>query len=177
MRPFLRGAAFLLLLTVLVPAPVLGAGLPPVGGRAPAFSLPELGGEGRPVSSGEVFRDRLTMISFFATWCEPCKRELGELRQLSDRYGSRGFQVVLVCLDLMGLRNVKPYLEEAGALGLRVLSDRKGEASALYGVMHLPTNVLVGSDGVVLASWDTYRPERLQELEGRLARLPARKAP
>ncbi|MBI5015929.1 MAG: TlpA family protein disulfide reductase [Deltaproteobacteria bacterium] len=168
-----RLGTLLVLALVLVGRPTQAA-LPAPGAKAPAFALATLDDPARIVASRDLFRNATTLVSFFATWCEPCKKELGELKRLEPHYRAQGFQVALICLDIMGARNVKSYLEEAGALGLRVLTDRSGEASNRYGVVHLPTNVLVGADGTVISSWDTYRPDRLRELEVYLGRLPVR---
>jgi thiol-disulfide isomerase/thioredoxin len=164
----------LVLAAVMAAGSAWSAGLAVPGAKAPSFSLPDFTDPRKLVTSQEVFRDATTLISFFATWCDPCKKELGQLKRLDERYRVHGFQVVLICLDIIGARNVKTYLEESGAQGLRVLTDRSGEASNRFGVVHLPTNALVGPDGTVILSWDTYRPDRLQELEAYLGRLPAR---
>ena len=42
---------------------------------------------------------KAVLISFFATWCKPCKRELPFLQQLSTEYKDRGLRVISVAID------------------------------------------------------------------------------
>jgi thiol-disulfide isomerase/thioredoxin len=115
-------------------------------------------------------------LSFFATWCKPCKAEIPELRSFADRYSERGFQVVLVSLDQVGVGEVKSFLEEVGAGGLQVLWDEEGDVMALYEIMNLPSNVLVSPTGTVRMAWQGHLPEKIKALEAHLqalAKLPA----
>ncbi len=80
-----------------------------VGAQAPAFSLRTL----NPDASGlawvsleklvgpdaEDQGTRLVLLSFFASWCEPCKRELPFLLQLDRTYREKGLRIVSVDID------------------------------------------------------------------------------
>lgn len=147
--------------------------LPAAGARAPRFALRELRDKSVLVTSTGLLAGRTTLLSFFATWCKPCKEEIPELRRLTQNHEGKGFQVVLVCLDRMGARNVENYLAEADAGPLPVLWDKFGHTKDAFGVLQLPSNVLVGPDETVLLSWEGYLPERIRELERRLQSLVA----
>src|SRR5207247_9014467 len=58
-----------------------------IGSRLPGFSLKDL--QGRDISSTDL-RGRVVLIDFWATWCQPCKKEMPGYQKLIDRYGSRG---------------------------------------------------------------------------------------
>src|SRR5512142_122821 len=75
---------------------------------APSFSLrtlnPEASGETWVALDRFVGEDpddpaRVVVISFFASWCEPCKRELPFLAQLDRMYRERGLRVLAVNID------------------------------------------------------------------------------
>ena len=68
---------------------------PRVGQRAPAFSLQRLNGDGT-VSLASL-RGKAVVLNFFASWCEPCKREAPALEQVWRDYRSRG--VVVLGID------------------------------------------------------------------------------
>lgn len=79
-----------------------------VGDEAPQFSgllhNPDEAGMQRIDLSSLVGSDAETpakavLISFFATWCKPCKKELPFLQQLSTEYKDRGLRVVSVAID------------------------------------------------------------------------------
>lgn len=117
---------------------------------APALSLPDLdgalfdlagflrGGGGRP--SGGV------VLSFFATWCGPCRNELPLLDALADDL--KGRRVAVVIIDLKEDASVvRRFIAGLKAGNLTVLSDRTGETAERYQVRFLPATFCIGSDG------------------------------
>lgn len=69
-----------------------------VGSRLPDFELKDL--QGNEVSSTRL-RGKVVLIDIWATWCQPCKKEMPGYQKLLDRYGSRGFAVVGLKSDIM----------------------------------------------------------------------------
>ena len=69
-----------------------------IGSQLPAFSVMDF--QGRDISSA-AFRDKVVLIDFWATWCQPCKKEMPGYQKLLDRYGTRGFAVVGLKFDTM----------------------------------------------------------------------------
>jgi thiol-disulfide isomerase/thioredoxin len=57
---------------------------------------------------------RVVLLSFFASWCGPCQREMPYLQQLHEMYSGQGLRVVAVDIDR----------EEAGMLAARKLLER-----------------------------------------------------
>src|ERR1022692_4431982 len=76
--------------------PVIRAG--EIGSRLPDFSVKDL--QGYPLSSADL-RGKVVLVDFWATWCQPCKKEMPGYQKLLDRYGSRGFVVIGFKLDIM----------------------------------------------------------------------------
>jgi peroxiredoxin len=169
MKRFLRIAALVLLAS---PYPTIGWSMPEVGEEAPRFTLRELEDASQKVDSRQLFAEKTTLLNFFATWCKPCKAEIPDLRSMAERYGDRGFQVVLVSLDHVSVGEVKSFLEEVGAGALQVLWDNEMEAMALYEVMHLPSNVLVDPSERIRMVWQGHLPGKLEELRAHLQALP-----
>jgi|ERR1700683_4769977 thiol-disulfide isomerase/thioredoxin len=69
-----------------------------IGSRLPDFTVKDL--QGHEISSGDL-RGKVVLIDFWATWCQPCKKEMPGYQKLLDRYGSRGFAVVGFKFDTM----------------------------------------------------------------------------
>lgn len=76
-----------------------------VGDQAPSFSLLSLSGE--EIDSADLAGDPV-VLNFWATWCQPCMKELPILRELA----AAGVRVVGVALDEEGARVVEPFVEE-----------------------------------------------------------------
>lgn len=83
----------------------IGSGRLAIGAPAPAFSLPAL--DGSTVESSKLTGKPL-VLNFWATWCQPCLKEIPELKALA---GSGQVNVVGVALDEEGRSTVAPFVE------------------------------------------------------------------
>ena len=63
-----------------------GVAVGEIGSRLPDFSAEDL--RGRKISSADL-RGKVVLIDFWATWCQPCKKEMPGYQKLVDKYGSR----------------------------------------------------------------------------------------
>ncbi|HSN92156.1 MAG TPA: TlpA disulfide reductase family protein, partial [Anaeromyxobacteraceae bacterium] len=105
----MRAVAVALALAAAVPAASqefseeVGEGLP-----APNFALktlnPEVAGAtwlalDRYVGEEPEDPARLVLLTFFASWCAPCQKEMPVLEQLHRTYRERGLRVLAVCID------------------------------------------------------------------------------
>jgi peroxiredoxin len=88
-----------------------------------------------------------TMLIFWATWCAPCKKELGENKDLFQSFADKGVRVLLIAEDNQKTQaKVKPYVESKG-YKFRVLMDPDGEVLKRYGGTSIPYTVLLDKDG------------------------------
>lgn len=117
-----------------------------VGSKLPDFSVKDL--QGRPVRSADL-RGKVVLIDFWATWCEPCKKEMPGYQQLLDRYGPRGFVVIGFKFDMM--KDTEEPVRFAKKLGIRyplaVASDAIRQKFG--GIEGLPTTLLYDRQGVL----------------------------
>jgi thiol-disulfide isomerase/thioredoxin len=125
-------------------AAVIAAG--EIGSRLPEFSVKDL--QGREISSADL-RGKVVLIDFWATWCQPCKKEMPGYQKLVDRYGSQGFAVVGFKFDTM-MDTEDPVLF-AKKIGVRyplavAVDDLKQRFGGIEG---LPTTMLYDRQGVL----------------------------
>jgi thiol-disulfide isomerase/thioredoxin len=118
------------------------------GDPAPDFKAVTLA-TGKPLTLASL-KGRVVMIDLWATWCPPCVRGLPETLALQKEYAGKGL-VVLAISDEKSAP-VTAFLQTHPELkGLNVLiSD---EASRRFGVRAIPTVVIVGRDGKIVASF------------------------
>ncbi len=144
------GGAFALVTHVGLPARGDYAGLaggrlpsPAVHSKAPSFTLPSVPGGQLPLKRA---RGTITIINFWATWCRPCRREMGELEDLYADYAGR--------LRVLAVNQGEPFpvaraWVEALGLTYDVLLDGRGDVSRLYQIRGLPTTYLLDADHVI----------------------------
>ncbi|HEY6444738.1 MAG TPA: TlpA disulfide reductase family protein [Candidatus Acidoferrales bacterium] len=124
--------------------PAIAAG--EIGSRLPDFSVKDL--QGRQISSSE-FRGKVLLVDVWATWCQPCKKEMPGYQKLLDRYGSRGFAVLgLKATMMMDTENPIQFAREAGVhYPLAIASPQATQA--LGGILGLPTTFLFDRQGIL----------------------------
>jgi peroxiredoxin len=110
---------------------------------APDFSLPDSHGNRQRLS---MFRGRVVLLNFWATWCAPCQAEMPALERFYQTYRERGLTVLAVSSDRQGGTAVAPFLEQHN-LSFTALLDSTGEVTRMYGVSSLPTTYLLDRQG------------------------------
>jgi thiol-disulfide isomerase/thioredoxin len=156
----------------LRPAAVLANDLR-VGGPAPPATLVTLQGE--RISTAQLL-GQVVILTFWATWCEPCREELPLLSAYAQRHAARGLRVLGFGLDTPDkLADVQRV-----AAGLSFPVGLMGASSAPgYGrIWRLPVNFTIGRDGrLVLDGWKEKAPswteERLDQVVTPLLGVPA----
>ncbi len=73
------------------------------------------------------FRGRAVLLNLWATWCEPCKREMPALDKLQAELGGPRFEVVAVNVDTRNLDRPKAWLEDTGIRSLAYFSDKQAK--------------------------------------------------
>ena len=120
---------------------------PKVGAPAPAFSLPRLEGSGD--ISLASFRGKTVVLNFFASWCEPCKREAPDLESVWRRYRSDGLVVLGVDSgDAKG--DAKRFLSAHGVTYPVVFDPGEKLAQGLYPLPGLPVTYVINPAGRIV---------------------------
>jgi peroxiredoxin len=113
------------------------------GAEAPAFSLPELEGEGE-VSSADLDGHRY-VLNFWASWCDQCEGLLDIMHKNRDRFPDVTFLGVIVQDTPAAARKL---VDETQADWPMLLDDGEKVARA-YGVRGAPVTFFVGQDGKI----------------------------
>ena len=151
----------LLLALAACGAPALGASRQdpwPAGKVAPPLELQDL--EDRAWRLADQM-GRVTVVNFWATWCEPCRAEMPSLELLAQRHEGDRLQVLAVNHRESDAA-IRRFIDET-ALTLPVLRDTDGAAARAWGVGVFPSTIVIGRDGrarfSVLGELDWTGPE------------------
>jgi cytochrome c biogenesis protein CcmG/thiol:disulfide interchange protein DsbE len=148
-----------------IPAGAAESHVPPE--IAPDFLRMDLAGHPVRLSS---YRGKLVLLSFWATWCEPCRAEAPRFSGWQQKYGSSGLQVLGISMD----DDPAPVADFVRQLHLAypiVMGDAQ-LAELFGGVLGLPLAFLIDPTGRIVAR---YRGEPdLNRVEAQIkASLPA----
>jgi thiol-disulfide isomerase/thioredoxin len=134
---------------------------------AAPFALPDLDGRRRSLAAE---RGRPVVVHFFATWCEPCKAELGTLRQFSEARGDK-LGVLAVSVGEVADR-VRSFFKET-PVSFPVLLDADRSVAKAWAVDGLPTTVVLDKSLepilAVIGDLDWASPDVGAEIEEALA--------
>jgi thiol-disulfide isomerase/thioredoxin len=114
----------------------------------PQISLPGL--DGRPHALSD-YRGKLLVVNFWATWCEPCRREIPLLKSLRTEYAANGLEIVGIAVDSRD--DVAKYVGTHGIAYPVLLGERGGlEAASAFGMdVVLPFSVFADRAGHIVA--------------------------
>ena len=151
----LKAAGLALALTVpSLPAVALdpGQAVPDIALGAGAERLSQLKG-------------KVVYVDFWASWCGPCRQSFPWMNEMQGKYGAKGLQIVGVNLDAKRA-DADQFLAQVPAK-FSVGFDAKGDSAKQFGVKGMPTSVLIGPDGKVLAIHQGFKDEDRKELEAK----------
>jgi thiol-disulfide isomerase/thioredoxin len=116
------------------------------GSHLPEFSVKDL--QGREISSADL-RGKVVLVDFWATWCQPCKKEMPGYQKLLNLYGPRGFAVIGFKFDTM--MDMEDPLQFARKIGVRYpLAVAPDDLKQKFGgIEGLPTTMLYDRQGIL----------------------------
>lgn len=122
----------------------------------PSVDLKDI--NGRSVNTAQLSNDGKPMvISFFATWCKPCLRELNAIKDVySDWQDETGVKLIAVSIDDgQNSQKVKPLVDRFG-FEYDVLLDPNSEFKRQMGVNDIPHVFVIDGEGNIVMSHQGY---------------------
>jgi cytochrome c biogenesis protein CcmG, thiol:disulfide interchange protein DsbE len=129
------------------------------GAPAPALDVPGA----KDAINLAALKGKVVYVDFWASWCKPCKQSFPFLNELQAKYQARGLQVVGINVDAKR-EDADAFLAETPAQ-FAVGFDAKGESAKRFDVKAMPSSVIVGRDGKVVAVHRGFRAEDREEIE------------
>ncbi|MRI68667.1 thiol-disulfide oxidoreductase ResA [Gracilibacillus thailandensis] len=138
--------------------------------QAPDFQLDRVANNEDEIDSSLQLSDlegKGVMLNFWATYCEPCEREMPYMEELYPKYKEQGVEIVAVSVDATELV-INKFVDHYN-LSFPILHDKDSQVLDAYGIRPLPTTYFIDENGVVV---DRVLGElSLERLEGYLQEI------
>ncbi len=138
-----------------------------VGALAPDFTATNLA-TGQVVSLHTAYRDKVTLVNIWATYCVPCKQEIPAMDSLYRALGTRGFRIAAVSIDRAPADVVQRFARDL-RISFDVLYDPSGLIEQRYQTTGVPESFLVDKSGHIVriaqmaAPWNSPENHRIIE--------------
>ncbi len=139
--------------------------------QIPSVSLKNV--EGKTINTSELNNDgKPVIISFWATWCKPCLRELNAIHELyADWQDETGVKLIAVSTDeAQNINRVKPMVDRFG-WEYEVWLDPNGDFKRAMNAHTMPTVIIVDGKGNIIETRygytdgsETHLIEKVREL-------------
>ncbi len=139
-----------------------------VGRPAPPFKLPDLDGQEHDLGQ---YRGKVIFLNIWASFCEPCKKEMPSMERLVRTYSERGLVMLAVSVDpdASDAQSFMTAFMQGQQSGMTVLHDPQSNTAASYGTELLPETYIIDRSGRVIArfvnAYDWSKPEVKQLIE------------
>ena len=132
------------------------AGILTDGGKIPAVDVKKL--DGSKISTSTFANDgKPIIISFWATWCKPCKKELDAI---AESYGDwqKETGVKLIAISVDDARSIAKVATDVKTKGweYEVYTDENGDLQRAMNVNNVPHTFIVDGNGVIVYSHNSY---------------------
>jgi peroxiredoxin/outer membrane lipoprotein-sorting protein len=117
------------------------------GRKARDFTVGSLGGAEVRL---DRLRDKIVVLDFWASWCQPCQEELAAIQKLHNALRSKG--VVFLGIDGESPDTVQGFVKAHGYT-FPMLLDSNETVHGLYGVRLVPTTVVINRKGKIAAHY------------------------
>ena len=124
---------------------------------APDFSLKDI--DGKKVTLSDYYGKGPIYISFWATWCKPCREELKIIEGLYEKYGEKGFKVLAINTEgPKASGKVKSFVKSNGWT-FDILMDEDGEVfKRRYKGFAIPYTVMTDPQGNIIFTSVGFKP-------------------
>ncbi|MEO0006705.1 MAG: hypothetical protein RJA20_901 [Bacteroidota bacterium] len=129
--------------------------------------------EGQTINAKDLGKSgKITVISFWATWCSPCKKELDAINEIYEDW-QKNYNMELIAISTDDARTAAkvPAMVQSKAWPYRILLDTSRELSIAANIQSVPYTFLLDKNGNVVYEHVGYAPGDEDELEEKIKAL------
>lgn len=140
------------------------------GKKAPGIALYNMNDS--LVTLSNLTKDNNVIVSFWASYCQPCIKELPQLVVLEKKYGAeKKVKLLLINIDKEGAVKAGPLLDELGISSECLLDRYQVNAKKFIPDLKIPAVFLVNRKGDIVFSASGESNENMVNLERAIKKL------
>ncbi|ADH98829.1 TlpA family protein disulfide reductase [Salisediminibacterium selenitireducens] len=117
-----------------------------VGDDAVSFSLEDR--EGNLVNLDDHLGEQPIVMTFFSTWCQPCRQQTPEVIAFQEEYGQE--VLVLTVVKSETRRAVDRFIDDTGYEEPYYVFDFNSDVSKAYGITGQPETIIINQEGIIV---------------------------
>lgn len=136
----------------------------------PALDFKGKTAEGKTIKLSD-YKGKVVLLNFWASWCEPCKKELPFLAKLHEKLKPAGFEMITINLDIEVEKMQKFLTEQNMQPEFPVIFDQENSLPRLYDVEAMPTSVLIDKQGIIRYRQSEFKLSYMPKILGEIITL------
>ena len=106
--------------------------------------------EDKNVSLSE-YENKLLILNFWATWCEPCKEEMPSLQNLQNNPNFKNLKILPINIGQEDKDSIKKFFSDVKINSFEIFYDSDVKLAKKFSLRGIPTSVLINKDGYEFA--------------------------
>ena len=106
--------------------------------------------EDKTVSLSE-YKNKLLILNFWATWCEPCKEEMPSLQNLQNNPNFKNLKILPINIGQEDKNYIKKFFLDVKINSFEIFYDSEVKLAKKFSLRGIPTSILINKDGYEFA--------------------------
>ena len=97
------------------------------------------------------YKNKLLILNFWATWCEPCKEEMPSLQNLQKNPNFKSLKILPINIGQEDKDSIKKFFSDVKINSFEIFYDSDVKLAKKFSLRGIPTSILINKDGYEFA--------------------------
>ena len=97
------------------------------------------------------YKNKLLILNFWATWCEPCKEEMPSLQNLQNNPNFKNLKILPINIGQEDKNSIKKFFSDVRINSFEIFYDSDVKLAKKFSLRGIPTSILINKDGYEFA--------------------------